>query len=204
MKSPRSPKPFDYPEKPLKRRHAPRGYKRYGQYRPWLRDEFCFRCVYCMKRETWNEQRKEWHLDHFIPQAEEKALRNDYDNLVYSCPSCNMTKRNSRVPDPFSIAYGKSVEVCETGEIRALDKNGKRLIGELGLDDEDYTRMRRKFISLMRACLANRLDEQLHQFFGYPENMPDLSNETPPDGNENSESENQSFFARRATLPAYF
>lgn len=199
-----SPKPFDYPKQAHKRRHAPRGYRRYRDYRPWLRDEFCFRCVYCMKRETWNEQRREWHLDHFIPQAEDKSLRNDYDNLVFSCASCNMTKRDSRVPDPCRVAYGNCLLVKEGGDIIPLNKDGRKLIGELGLDDEDYVTMRRKRILLFRKCIEKNDLELLREFFGYPENMPDLSNERPPEGNDNAGSEKNSYFAQRKSLAGHY
>ncbi len=37
--------PFSYPNRPHVRRHGPRGYANYESYRPWLRDEFSFRCV---------------------------------------------------------------------------------------------------------------------------------------------------------------
>ncbi len=37
--------PFIYPARPHTRRHGPQGYAGYASYRPWLRDEFSFRCV---------------------------------------------------------------------------------------------------------------------------------------------------------------
>jgi hypothetical protein len=44
---------FIYPHHPHVRRHSPRGYRDYRSYKPWLRDEFDFRCVYCLWRERW-------------------------------------------------------------------------------------------------------------------------------------------------------
>jgi hypothetical protein len=44
---------FDYPVGTHVRRHGPQGYLDYKHYKPWLRDEFSFRCVYCLCRETW-------------------------------------------------------------------------------------------------------------------------------------------------------
>src|SRR4051794_20056002 len=35
------------------RRHGPRGYVDDEHYKPWLRDEFVFRCLYCRCREVW-------------------------------------------------------------------------------------------------------------------------------------------------------
>lgn len=42
-----------YPATPHVRRHGPLGYKDYQSFKPWLRDEFTFRCVYCLLRERW-------------------------------------------------------------------------------------------------------------------------------------------------------
>ena len=57
--------PFDYPA-PHLRRHGPMGYADYASYRPWLRDEFSFRCVYCLLREQWGRVRGLFDLDHFL------------------------------------------------------------------------------------------------------------------------------------------
>lgn len=43
--------PFVYAAFPNLRRRGPRGYRRHESYRDWLRDEFSFRCVYCLNRE---------------------------------------------------------------------------------------------------------------------------------------------------------
>ena len=47
--------PFDYPAQPHIRRHGPIGYADYASFRPWLRDEFVFRCVFCLRRESWGQ-----------------------------------------------------------------------------------------------------------------------------------------------------
>lgn len=39
---------FTYPRRPHVRRHGPRGYRAYQSYKPWLRDAFEFRWVYCL------------------------------------------------------------------------------------------------------------------------------------------------------------
>ena len=49
------PELFTYPPEPHLRKHAPAGYKNYPEYKPWLRDEFEFRCVYCLQREMWSD-----------------------------------------------------------------------------------------------------------------------------------------------------
>jgi hypothetical protein len=49
--------PLAYPSVPHRRRHEPRGYQDYREFKPWLRDEFTFRCVYCLEREAWYPDR---------------------------------------------------------------------------------------------------------------------------------------------------
>jgi len=44
---------FQYPSQPLIRKHGPQGYRVYESFKPWLRDDFSFRCVYCLCRERW-------------------------------------------------------------------------------------------------------------------------------------------------------
>ncbi len=63
---------FDYPEIPHERRHGPTGYADHITYRPWLRDEFTFRCVYCLLREQWGRVMSEFDVEHFqarLPSA---------------------------------------------------------------------------------------------------------------------------------------
>lgn len=48
------PQPFVYLSDRHFRRHGPRGYADLRHFKPWLRDEFQFRCVYCLIRERWH------------------------------------------------------------------------------------------------------------------------------------------------------
>ena len=57
--------PFVYPAQPHRRRHGPRGYAGYESYRDWLRDEFSFRCVYCLNHEQWVIAKGAFAIDHF-------------------------------------------------------------------------------------------------------------------------------------------
>ena len=60
---------FVYPAEPPRRRHGPQGYATPQGYRPWLRDEFCFRCAYCLLREQWGLVRGTFDIDYFLPVA---------------------------------------------------------------------------------------------------------------------------------------
>src|SRR5262249_11108395 len=78
------------------------GHRRQSAYRPWLRDEFAFRCVYCLLREAWGPVKGVYALDHFLPLALRPDLTGEYDNLRYGCVSCNLSKSNRTTPDPLT------------------------------------------------------------------------------------------------------
>lgn len=166
--------PFDYPTSKHCRRHGPSGYADYESYREWLRDEFCFRCVYCMTREVWALRAGRWHIDHFIPMVNDPTGALDYDNLVYACASCNVVKGRRPLPDPARVAYGTCVKVDDDGRISPLNDDGKRLILTLCLDDDDHTDWRRRFLGVIR-CIAAHEPQLYREYMGFPEDLPDLS-----------------------------
>src|SRR5580693_180255 len=86
---------FQYPSVPHERRHGPRGYRHYESYKPWLRDEFSFRCVYCLCRERWFPDGDDYFsVDHLRAQSLAPELRTEYENLVYACCRCNAAKQD--------------------------------------------------------------------------------------------------------------
>ena len=190
-----TPYPFTYPSSQHVRRHGPTGYSDYGSYRDWLRDEFSFRCVFCLCREQWGLVRGSWHIDHFVPQSREPESALTYDNLLYVCHTCNLSKSCHLVPDPCIVAYGQSVQVREDGTIIALNEDGQLLIDVLRLDNEDYTRTRLLLLRMVRALVTAQDHETLVMLMGYPNNMPDLSQLRPP-GNTRPEGVDNTFFAR--------
>src|SRR4051812_40232372 len=95
--------PFLYPARPVERKHGPRGYADISSFRDWLRDEFSFRCVYCLDRERWQNPRGKFAMNHFLPVADQTGLELAYDNLVYSCAACNLSKAARVVPDPTQV-----------------------------------------------------------------------------------------------------
>ena len=60
--------PFNYPVEPHQRRHGPQGYGSPESYRPWLRDEFAFRCVYCLDRELWQNSVGKFTVEQHSPE----------------------------------------------------------------------------------------------------------------------------------------
>jgi hypothetical protein len=190
-----TPYPYAYPHSQHLRKHGPKGYTDYSSYRDWLRDEFSFRCVYCLYREQWGVRTASWHLDHFSPQVVDPTLTLTYENLLYVCARCNLTKGRRLVPDPCSMGLAASLEVDQTGVITAKNKDGQILIDVLRLNNEDNTRFRSMMIrTLDILATADRAVYRL--WMGYPDDLPDLST-LKPSGNTKPDGVNNCFFARR-------
>src|SRR5439155_15211214 len=152
------------------RRHGPANYAAYQYYRPWLRDEFAFRCVYCLKRETWGQATFEFELDHFKPQSLDPQLKLDYLNLVYACRRCNAVKRDQTVADPFRLLRAPLVTTLPDGSLQPHDQDAQRLIRQLDLNSP---RLRSWRVMWMRiVALAKERDTDLYfQLVGFPNDL---------------------------------
>lgn len=198
------PDPFAYPVMPHLRRHGPLGYEDYGSFRPFLRDEFAFRCVYCLERERWYPNRgASFSADHFVPKAIDPSREADYDNLVYACTRCNSYKQAKPLPlDPTVVPFAAHVFVQADGTIEGLTKEGRKLIDLLRLNHPETVRVRRHALDLIlleRAQPENEVVDRLFRsHFGYPDDLPDLSRLKPPGGNSRPEGLEQSHHARQA------
>ena len=62
----------------------------YEKYRDSLREDFCYICGYCGKSEIVTT--KGFEIDHLTPDKIDPSRREDYNNLVYSCSTCNRKK----------------------------------------------------------------------------------------------------------------
>ncbi len=134
--------PFAYPAEELVRRHGPRGYSDYARFRPWLRDEFAFRCVYCLQRERWTPSFAPYNIDHFLSVVQNPDRAADYKNLLYCCLPCNNAKRDLLLPDPTKELLRNAVRVHADGTIEGLTPEAESLIQNLGLDSPGYTEFR--------------------------------------------------------------
>jgi hypothetical protein len=185
------------------RRHGPRGYTDYASYRPWLRDEFSFRCVYCLLRERWVTGG--FHLDHFLPVVRHPGLTTEYDNLLYSCARCNAEKRDLELPDPTRSFVGPAVQVLADGTILAKTADAAELVRALDLNSPTSRAYRSMWIDIL-ALAARHSPELYHRLLAYPDDLPDLSSLRPPDGNTRPDGVAGSHFQQRqrGTLPATY
>lgn len=197
--------PFNYPPEPQIRRHGPKGYAGYESFRPWLRDEFSFRCVYCLRREQWGRVQSEFVLDHFLAVASHPDLATAYDNLVYACSTCNAAKNKLALPDPCKVLNASAVTVAADGTLQIRTRDALRLIRKLGLDERPATEFRALWLGITR--LAKQYDPVLYRrLLGYPDDLPDLSRLRPPGGNTRPDGIEASFFRMRqqGELPATY
>lgn len=178
---------FDYPTLKHVRRHGPGGYLDYESFREWLRDEFSFRCVFCLQREQWCRVGSTLHIDHYKPQSIHPDLAYDYDNLLYACATCNAKKSDLAVPNPSECAFGDCVVVLPDGRIESRNETGELLIDLLRLDDAPLTQFRKRWLDTWRALISSGHLEAYAEWMRYPDDLPDLGGKRPmrncrPDG----------------------
>lgn len=188
--------PYAYPERPLSRIHAPAGYAWPESYRSWLRDEFAFRCVYCLCRETWSGQSSRFAVEHLEPIATHPERENDYDNLAYACVRCNAVKGVNSTPDPTRYLTAETVTMDESGVLIARDPKAEQIAQLLDLNEPSLVECRQLWYSLVRLAFGTRRD-LYSRLMGYPADLPDLERLRPPGGNAKPEGVSQSHFARR-------
>jgi hypothetical protein len=188
--------PFIYPPAAHVRRHGPVGYADHASFRPWLRDEFSFRCVYCLLREQWGRVVGLFNIEHFQPVANRPDLAADYDNLLNACSTCNLGKRDLEVPDPLTVLTSATVQVSEDGRLHTDNADAACLIEILGLNTDEAVEFRMTWIGIVALAAAGNAD--LHRkLMGYPDDLPDLMYLKPPGGNTRPEGVNESCRARR-------
>jgi hypothetical protein len=188
--------PFAYPSQPHQRRQGPSGYAHYEGYRPWLRDEFSFRCVYCLTREQWTVAKGTFAIDHFVPVSINSALGRDYDNLLYVCVACNLTHGNRVIPNPLEHLLASTTEVQPDGRIIAYTPAAQEIVESLHLNDPKYVFRRQQMIELVTE-LEKRRPDLLAMWLGYPDDLPDLASLRPPGGNRLPGGIDQSYLSRR-------
>jgi hypothetical protein len=184
------------------RRHGPRGYVDDEHYKPWLRDEFTYRCVYCSCREVWfPDGDRSFSVEHLRPTSLAPEGLTDYDTLVYACCQCNAARGAILLPLDPTAGLRQHLEVSADGSIRGLTPAGEDLIRICRLDRPNLVAFRRLVLDVLRL-LGRKRDREAadlrRRYLGYPANLPDLSKLKPPGGNLRPEGIERSAFACRA------
>ena len=112
-----------------------------------LIDDFEHRCAYCDDLDKYSGGSKFYHVEHFAPKEKFPELEFQYDNLLYACPYCNVSKSNKwpssnsninvvgdiGFVDPCSDEYEKHLGRYENGEIYHKTQLGRYMFNELKL-----------------------------------------------------------------------
>ncbi|MDB5387806.1 MAG: hypothetical protein JWM11_3452 [Planctomycetaceae bacterium] len=187
---------YTYPGGKHRRKHGPLGYRSVGEFRDWLRDEFAFRCVYCLEREQWANCLGHFHIEHFEPVAMNPDRELEYDNLLYSCQACNLLKGSQAVPDPLTVFTAVAVVVQKTGRILGKTADARRLIEILQLNSPGFRKRRRLMIEIL-ATAAKANPALCRELLAFPEDLPDLARLKPPGGNTRPSGIKKTYFVLR-------
>jgi hypothetical protein len=196
---------YTYPAHRHRRRHGPHGYQAASEFRDWLRDEFAFRCVYCLEREQWGNWLGHFHIDHFEAASLSPASRLEYDNLLYGCQACNLLKADHVVLDPLRVFTRASVSVKRDGRMRGRTKAARTLIDLLQLNSPSYQQRRRLMLAILQS--VRRVNRELYvDLMRFPDDLPDLSVLRPPGGNSRPAGIKRSFYVLRQAgkLPSVY
>lgn len=205
------PDPFAYPDVPHARKHGPRGYASYKSYDQWLRDEFTFRCVYCLEREMWYPNRgAAFAVEHILPKGEPQYehLENEYTNLLYACSRCNSLKGKHLLIDPTQAGFANHVVLGDDGLLVPKTSEGERLIDKLHLNSDPALATRKSILMVIRAARAHPDNPEIRQIFlakfRFPECLPDLSSARVE--NDKTEGIENCYFEqrKRMDLPEYY
>ncbi len=98
----------------------------YRLYKDDLRADFGGECGYCSSPDAMFGGYSVFHIDHFAPHSKFPLLKEEYTNLVYSCPSCNRAKSDKWVGGRADISHNETEgfvdPCCETYE-EQLDRD---------------------------------------------------------------------------------
>ncbi len=193
---------FEYPTLPHARRHGPAGYKDYSSYHDWLRDEFTFRCVYCLHREQWDSRGGTFQVEHFVPTSVDPDGECEYSNLLYACATCNETKQAVLgLPSPCQVAFNDCLRVMADGHIDALNSDGEKLKQVLRLDSQKNVRNRYRWMRALEALKA-KAPGLYQEYMAFPADLPDLRTKRVPENTRPDGAESCYFVLReRGELP---
>jgi hypothetical protein len=116
-------------------------------------------------------------------ETQDPSRNLDYDNLVYTCPWCNLAKSGVPVPNPSDVAYGSALMVSADGAIQAKNDLGLVLIAGLRLDHPRLTDQRRLLLGIVRLAEEKNTLPVILKLLGYPADLPELKRKRPPAGN---------------------
>lgn len=142
----------------------------YTDWKPFLRSEGFYRCVYCSIHEGSFGGLRNFHVEHFRPKSKFAALENHYPNLFYCCAICNSFKGDEWIevdivpapivscfPDPSLTDFSSLFWLDASGTLAGKGKTGEFLAVQLFLNRPQLV-IDRRVEMLRKRCIAE-LDE---------------------------------------------
>ena len=115
-------------------------YANYTSFKPYIREDFNKRCGYCDDLDLFHGGVRGYQIDHFKPHSIEEFedRKQEYSNLVYSCPFCNRAKSNKWEDkdgfiDPCDDKYDNHLFRDSRGQILYQTKQGEYIHTNLNL-----------------------------------------------------------------------
>jgi hypothetical protein len=149
---------FRYPKLRHRRKLSPGPFATYQQYKPFLREEFGHRCVYCRLADVMVGGVKAFTVDHYYSKKFYPHLETQYDNLFYACPECNrwkhtwpFTARGKRltfiIPNPCAAIMSSHLEY-EGARVVSRSEDGARTLEVLHLNNAGRIELRELWLGL--------------------------------------------------------
>ena len=138
----------------LSRQNSVPQFSDYKKYKPYLREDFHYRCVYCSIHENEYGGPRGFTVEHFRPKKIFADLINDYANLLYGCEICNPFKRKDWPSDNPLIDGVGYIDPCEHDyddhfrvngfEIEGLTQVARYMIERLHLNRRQLIKLKKK------------------------------------------------------------
>lgn len=128
-------------------------------------------------------------------------LETDYDNLVFCCSACNLSKSKiSLCLKPHDDDISAHVMFRESGVAVGITRKGKSFIRTLSLNSDPRVKFRRRWIDIYKRAIRTG---DRSEVIGWPEDLPDLSKSRPSSNRVNTK---HCYFAirKRQGLPELF
>jgi hypothetical protein len=150
----------------LKRRTAAPPYANYQRYKPYLREDFAYVCVYCGIHENEAGGPRYFTVEHFRPKSRFPELRTAYHNLLYACGVCNSYKGNdwpSEQPLDDGVGY---LDPCEHDyDIHFACADNCTVVGKTPVAHYMIKRMHLNRQMMLTIRRQRHEDEELHAQF---------------------------------------
>jgi hypothetical protein len=163
-----------------------------------------------MLRERWTPNGQHaFSVEHISPKAVDPSRECEYDNLAYACCSCNSAKQDEICPiNLASEAIGYHLEIRADGIADAKTEAGLQLVEICRLNRPTLVEFRRRVMRLHKKLSRNprKNSVDLVAWFGYPDDLPNLMELRPPEGNfrENGLASSYSILKNSGTLAAVY